>query len=784
MTDLRLAFRRLASAPSFSLTVVLTLALGAGANTLVFSAVTSLLLKPLPFDDAERIAWAFASAPAEPGFGKVTEAEANALTTAVGVDAAAVIGDKGLVRASGAGFSRWHGIWVTTGISRVLGIRPAAGRLLGPEDFPASASPAMLISYSRWQKDFAGDPSVIGREIRFEDNKSFMVVGVLPADLAFPMGRPPQSGNGSGFVTGEQDFWVLGHNSASLPGGVAIVRVRNDRSVRSAQQELDTLIARPRQVSLVSLRDQVLGSLGKALPFVQGFAALVFLIACVNVAGLVLVRATTEANQSAIRLALGARVSDLVRGSAAEALWLAGAGTVLALALAALGRAALSGALPSSTAVLNRIDINAPVVVFAAGLGAVAALLMALLPSVAAARPSLSGTLGRASHRQVAGSRSPVLRTLVIVQIALSTVLLFGGSMLGTSVYRLLNVDAGYRAEGVVAADVMLYVPNSQPVFRQLHARLRALPGVQAVGLIHSTPLTGKWTIQDPMGVIRDGIVVETPLVAGNFVAFDYFAAMRIPIVAGRDFAEADYFARKPMTVIINDVAARRYFPGVNPVGQHVHLGSAPREIVGVVAGTRDMRLDAAPEPQFYQPMFFGTSQIVVRTSGNTSALVDTMRREIAAADPRFMILDVAPLESILAETITEQRAAARLVIVFAGVALVLAFVGLYGVMQFIVSTRRRECGVRLALGAPRSRLVCGVIAHGLALAAIGIAGALVLAVSLARAARHLLFDVAPADPVILAATGIAMLVVATLACARPAWRAASVDPALALRPE
>ncbi|HET9372940.1 MAG TPA: ABC transporter permease [Vicinamibacterales bacterium] len=784
------AWRSLRRAPGFSIAVVFTLALGIGANALVFSAVNGLLLKPLPIADADRLAWVFASTPQDPLPGKLDGDEAHALAAVASFSSVAVIGDRGFVKAHGPSHSRWSGLWVTTGLFDVLDVRPTIGRAFTAEDFGRSPA-AILIGFERWQQDFAADPAVVGREIAFEDNHRFTVVGVLPRGLEFPLGRMPQTGNGTGFAIGRQDFWILGHDGAALPGGAVIGRLATGVSIDQAGAALAALspvLANAgrdprRSLEIVSLRDQALGPLAPALPFLQLFAALVFVIAAVNVAGLVLVRAARRAPEAAVRVALGARTSDLVKTLLAEGLWLSIASAGAAWFVVRFGRAQLIGLAGDASPILQRIDLDPAVFVFLAVSSLCVTTLIGVLPVAVVRRVAPGAILGRTSLRQRSGHRRGALRALVVCQVALSSLLLFGAATLGASLHRLLTVDAGYQSARVIAADVLLFFKGARPVMIDLVRRLQATSGVEAVGLVHSTPLTGRWVIRDSIGLLRGGAPEPTPPMIGSFVAFDYFKAMGIPILAGRDFTAQDYLAPNPPAIIVNDVVARTHFPD-GALGARVHMYGATREIVGIVKGTRDQRLDAPAEPQFYQPIFFDGAQIVIRTTASPDAVVDAVRAELAAADPRAIVTRVAPLDSIVGESIVERRVTAWLVVAFAGLALALAIVGLYGVMQIAVSATEREIGVRAALGQPRDRIVGSVMASGLTMTVLGVAVALVLAVLLADAVRPLLFETPAFDPRIAIAVAALVMSVSALTCLRPAWRAATIDPVRVLRSE
>jgi putative ABC transport system permease protein len=353
------------------------------------------------------------------------------------------------------------------------------------------------------------------------------------------------------------------------------------------------------------------------------------------------------------------------------------------------------------------------------------------------------------------------------------------------SLVRLMSVDAGYERSHVLTADILLYERASevQPFFLRLHERLRGLPGVAAVGLIQSTPLTGKWTFREPVVVVGRARDARSDIaVPGSLVAFDYFGAMGIPILEGRDFTRAEYLQPDPLSMIINDVAARVYFPGQTAVGRRLHMFGREREIVGVVKATRDVRLDTPAEPQWYQPMFFGSSQLVVRTTGDPAAFEATLRRELLASDPRLIVKQVVPLDAIVAASVFERRLATRFLSIFAAIALALAVVGLYGMLNFSTIERRREFGVRAALGAQRRDLVAMVLAQGLGMTAIGIAIGAAGSFPLSAAFQHLLFDVSAHDPLTTTIAGALLAASAAAACSIPAWRAASVDPSIALR--
>ena len=778
MIDIRLGLRRLRAAPAFTLAAVLTLALGVGVNTLAFSAVRAMLIEPLPFPGGDRLVWLSGRGTAGDTSGDVVAAdETSALARVEVFDAVANIGSRLLIREEGMRRFEWKGLWVTPSVFRVLAVTPAIGRAFGAEDMPRGDPPSMMLGYERWQRDFGGDPSVLGRVLRFSDNKAGRVVGVLPRGLGFPFGRAPGAGSGAEYSPGVQDFWLVGQDRADdYPGGVALARLREGVTLAGAASAAGAAAKPGRSFVLVSFRDHALGLFRPALPLLQAFAALVLLIACANLGNLLLARAMHARSEFAIRTALGAGAGDLLRILLAESVLLSAGGAAVGLLLARAGQFLLARAASGHVALVDGVEIDGTTLLFTAGLCAATTIVFTLLPARIARRPPVEALLDRGGRTQTAGrGQTRLLNALVVIQVAIALVLLTGAGLLVQSLSRLLAVDAGYDRDRVVAADILLHERPSevQPFFVRLHERLRALPGVEAVGAIQSTPLTGKWTFHERIAGI------DMP---GSFVAFDYFEAMGIPIVAGRSFTAQEFMAPNPRAIVVNDIAARLLFPGQNPVGRQLALFGAAREIVGVVRATRDVRLETPAEPQWYQPMFFGGSQVVIRTAGDPAASVDMIRRELVASDPRLIVKRVEPLAAIVATSVFDRRIATGMLSIFAGLALSLALVGIYGVTSFTAVQRRREFGVRAALGAARGDLVALVLRRALATAIAGVVLGAIASAPLTAALRSLMFEVAEGDPWTTIAASAALVVAAAAACARPAWRAGSVDPSITLR--
>ena len=788
MSELRYALRRLAAAPAFFVTAVTTLGLGIGVTTLMFSAVHGLLVRPLPFANGDRLGWIMAHAQTgEPG--GVSSDEVNALVArAPGLERLAVIGDMGLVREVGNRPDRWHGIWTTRGLVDVLGVRLAAGTV--PANPAREGARPILIAPERWQQDFGGDPALIGREVAFADNKRFIVVGVLPAGLEFPFARAPQQGNGSGFVTGRQDFWLIQpDDAASMPGGFVIAQVRQGVAIGTAAAQVraisDPSDTDRRTIAFTPLRDYVLGDLAAALPVLQMFGLLVFLIACGNLGTLLLARADSERDEVALRVALGARPAALTRMFAADAALLCGAGAALGLAIAAAGRTIVLRLAPRHEAIVDRIAIDWTTVLFISGLGILTTVVFGVVPGWLRARRAVADA-PRASVRTTSPGVQFAFRGLVVAQIALSLALLVGGVALRDSFQRIMGVDAGYDMNGVVAADVLLYLPAKEalPLIDRFVARLRQTSGIVAVGLVHSTPLTGKWTFKEPFEVVDGPQPFQTPPISGGLIGYDYFAAMGVPLLAGRTFTQTEFTSSRQRVMIVNDVAARLYFPNGQALGARIRMNNRIYEIVGVTKGTRSARLDTAAEPQWYQPAVLGSSQVIVRGSANAAATADVVRQTLHAADPRIIVERVEPLATIASESVIERRLAAQLVSSFAAIAVVLAAIGLYGVVHFAAARRRREFGIRMAIGARPADVLTMVVRQGVLMAVAGVALGALLSLSAAGFLQSLLFEARAAEPAALLSASLILIAVAAAASLRPGWRAASVDPATTLRAE
>jgi putative ABC transport system permease protein len=796
MSQIRLAIRRLRKAPGFTLTAVLTIALAIGANGMIFSAVRALLIRPLPFPDAARMVWIYGQS----GVGgsareQVTGEEANAVASETSTyGAVAVIGDRAFLRVNRGRRERWNGLWVTPTLSTVLGVRPVIGRAIDIDDARSGAR-VMMVSHERWTRDLGGDASLIGQPIQFYDGHSFTLVGVLPPGLEFPLGRMPQSGNGSGFVVGVQDFWILGQEGSVLPGGIALGRLRTGVTPAEANARARVLSRRlvaaglttdtARALDVVSMRDQALGLVGPGLRLAQAFAILMLILACVNLANLALLRAHAREQELAVHAALGASARVIVGGIITEVALLTIVGAALGLSLATLGQEVMRLLAAGTVPLIERVRVDWAVVVLTVLLALLVTAVVAAVPAAMIVKGNLHATLLGGGRTHTTTRRHARLRSaLVVSQVAVALLLSVGAGLIATSFARLMSVDAGYDPRGVITADVEIFDhPAPGEFYRDLNRRLRNLPGVEAMGLIQSTPLTGKWTFAEPFVVVgRPEDPAIAPPVSGAFVAFDFFESMKTPVVSGRTFTADEYMDGNAPALMINESAARRFFPGQDPLGESVMLAGKARRIVGVVKDMRDVRLDSPGEPQWYQPLFGSGTQLIVRVRGDAANAIEMVRRELLAADSRFVVNSIRTLDDIIAATVVERRMAMRLLAGLAGIALAMAAIGLYGVVGFNAARREREFGVRSALGAQRQTLLAMVLRDGLGMALTGVGVGIALSLGLTGVLERLLFEVSPTEPTPIALIAVLLLVIAMLASAVPAWRAASVDPVRALR--
>jgi putative ABC transport system permease protein len=823
--DLRLGARKLAHTPGFTLAAVATLALGIGANTAIFSVVDAVLLRPLPFPDAGRLVLLWETKP-------------NAAWPQLPLSFPNFADVRGQAR-SFEGMAAWTSrpdtvfnltvggepqpvpyALVTANFFDVLGVAPSLGRAFGSDEAQPGGAPAVVLGHGLWLR-LGADPGLVGRALRLDD-RAYEVVGVMPPGFRFASAaREPEI-----WLSIEQQpdpTQSRRYARAARYLGV-VARLRPDASEESARLELETIAWRLRKdnpgffrdggLLLVPLREQVVASLRPTLVVLLGAVAFVLLIACANVAGLMLARGQGRHAEMALRAALGAPRRRLARQLLTETLLLGLAGGALGLVTAfwglellALYSARVRDPFIPYAADLGAVRLDGRVLLFTLALSLGTSLVFGLLPALQASRAGLGAALGAGARTAGGAFRGRARRALIVAEVGLALVLLVGAGLMLESLRRLQGVDPGFRAEHVLAADLRLpswkYRGETVAAFFDLAlTRLRGLPGVEEVAAVSALPLTG---VEGSTGVLLEGAPemnpAERPSVHHRAATPDYFAAMGIPLLRGRAFTARDD-ARAPKVAVVNDTLARRLWPGQDPLGRRLaldveamrffrdrapelDLAAGLREVVGVVADVRHSRLDGEPGAQMYVPFAQRPSSdmtLVLRAAADPRALAEAARGVVRSMDAAQPLANVTTMAALVEASVAPRRLSLRLLGAFAALALVLAAVGLYGLMSQSVAQRTGEIGVRMALGARRGHLLRLVVGEGLALAVAGIALGAATALALGRTLRALLYGVSPTEPGAFAAAAATLAMVAAVASYVPARRASRVDPMTALR--
>jgi len=806
--DLRYGARTLLKQPGFALIAVFTLSLGIGANTAIFSVVDGVLLRPAPFERPERLVFVWTKNQRQ-GFdrGAISPADFADLRDQRQVfeDLAAM--DRLSFHLTGGDGPEWaQGARVSTSLFQLLGVRPALGRVFLAEEDMVGGDRVVILSHGLWQRRFGGDPNVIGKTLTLRLSaafgpqralgESFTVVGVLPSTFRMPLfdadvWTPLALSQGQLGIRQGFPLFVIGR----LKEGVEMTeaQARTDAFAKRLQEAYPAT-NKDQELTLVTIDEELAGDLRQALWVLLGAVGFILAIACANVANLLLARARARQTEIAIRAALGAGRSRLIRQLFTESLLLAVCGGALGLLLAVLSHDTLLAGLPDRIRNVKEIGIDARALGFTFAVALLTSVIFGLAPALRASRPDLNECLKEGGKGAGGFGRGRVRNLLVIAEMALALALLAGAGLMIRSFMRLQQVDLGFDPRNALTMQIALPQSKySQPAqmaafYKQTLERIRLLPGAQAAGVVSIAPLAGmdassNFTIEgrpvpDP---------AQVPLAAFRPVSPDYFSAMGIPIVKGRAFAERDL---EQPAFIINEAFARRYFSDEAPLSKRIKLGPAEfanpfLPVVGVAKNVKSLGLQGDERPTLYLSYLKQPNMtLVVRAASDPMSLVGAVRGAVQTVDPEQPVYNITTMSDRLAAQGAQPRFRTLLLGLFAALAVTMAGVGVYGVMATAVAQRTREIGIRVALGAQASDVLRLIIGQGLKLALIGVALGLAGAFALTRLLADLLFDVKPTDPATFAVVPLLLVAVALLASYLPARRAAKVDPITALRSE
>ena len=820
LQDTRYGARMLRKSPGLTLVAVLSLGLGIGAISTIFSFVNGIMLRPLPYQEPDRLVLLDETA-VKKGIPSMSVSYPNFLDwraqnnsfediacfqrggfaigsggpAAAGASAAAGSGSSGAAVATEP--EQLKGAFVTQGLFEILGVAPILGRTFTAEEDQPDHDQVIILSYGLWHRRFGGDPAILGQTLVL-NNRTRTVIGIMPKGFQFP--EVAEAWGPMALTTKEFTRTDHGLNAiARLKPGVTLEQAQAEMITIASNIETENPVTNEGlSVSVIDLRGSLVGDYKKALLILLGVVAFVLLIACVNVANLLLARATARHKEIAIRAALGAKRQRIVRQLLTESLLLGLIGGVFGLALAWWGMDLLLAAIPIDIPFWMKFDLDGRVLGVTAACSLLTGFVFGTVPALEASNPDLNETL-KEGGRSGAGSGRHRLRSLLVAaEIALSLVLLVGAGLMMRSFMSLQSVDAGFKPEGVLTMDVAL--PGSKyrrpekraEFFDALLDRVRAIPGVHSAGINSGLPLRGNnWGRSLTVEGFPVLSVGEAPVINHCVISSDYFSAMGISLLKGRDFDQRDSF-KAPKVTIIDERLAREYWPGEDPLGKRIRFGPPEdnepwHTIVGVVGEVKHDRLDASTRKSVYLPYAqtpVGGLSIVIRTEGKPEKLIAAARAQVRELDPDLPVTRIMPMTDVISRSVWQPRLYTALFGVFAGVALILATVGIYGVMSYAVEQRTREIGLRMALGAQRNDVLKLVVGHGILVAAIGIAVGLGAAAALTRLMSSLLFEVSATDPMTFAVVSALLAGVALGACFIPARRATKVDPMIALRYE
>jgi predicted permease len=815
MQDFRYGLRVLAKAPGFTAVAVLTLALGIGANTAIFSIVNTVLLRPLPFQDSERLVsignFDTRRTPAIPQ-GPVSYPDAMDIRARNHSFQEVSVYNDNDSTLTGIGEPLHVNVEnVSANIFRLLGTQPAVGRaFLDSEDAPGHH--VVILSDSFWRAHFNADRNVIGRTINLT-GRAYTVVGVMPRGFQFPVlaqardlwltfSRAAEVDDPTDKPVTEQRGNHSLHAIARLRPGVTLTQANAD--LTSISHALSTEYPDSNAHDGIGARselDSLVGDTREPLFILFGAVGLVLLIACANVANLLLARSMTRAREIAIRAALGATRGSIMRQLISESLLLSLAGAVLGVAAAEWALSAILRLYPENLPRATEVGVDYRVLLFTAGLAIATGIVFGVVPALQVSKPNLTDAMREGGRGATTGTGHNRLRCgLVIAETALGIVLLAGAGLLIRSLNRLAHTDLGFNPEHVLTATFDLsetrYNPDQQDQFiHELVARIRALPGVSGAAGAMPLPLyDDRWSVS--FNLLDHPVPKANEPDAGIYnVVPGFFETMQIPLLRGRTFDDRDQRNSAPVMIVTQEFA-KKYFPNEDPIGRKIEIGAGEgaararyktREIVGVVGDIRTSKLNAAPPPAYYIPLpqlMWGPPVLVIRSSMARGTIEKEVRKVLAAMDPDAPLYQVQTMEDYLALDLGRARFQTMLLGLFAGIALLLTAIGLYGVMSFTVLQRTHEIGIRVALGAGRGDVLRMVLSKSLVLTGVGLVIGMIGASMLTRLLANLLYEVKPTDPLTLATVSVVLIAVSALASYIPARRAAGVDPMVALRYE
>ena len=811
LQDLRYALRQLIKSPGFTLVALATLALGIGANTAIFSVVNGALLRPLPFHDPARLVRVWHVPPAKnfPGMTRFSVSAANYLDWQNQnhiFERMAIYTYRGFTLTGSGKPERVDACAVSPQFFQTLGVEPMLGRVLLPEEEEPGRANVVVLSYRFWQEHFASNRDVVGRDITV-DGRNYLLAGVMPPNFRFPefaqMWTPMAWTDTQRAVRGEHHY-------------VVIARLKPGVDLNQAQAEMNTISSRLEQLYpaddkgwgavVVPLHDDMVSDIRPAMLVLFGAVACVLLIACVNVANLILAKGFSRQKEIAIRTALGASSARVLRQVLTESVLLSLVGGALGLTYAPFGvrliKAFLADKLPHSV----QIDLDLKVLLFTAAVSLLTGVLSGILPALRLAHKNVSQTLKQGLGRTDSDATGRRTRTaLVVSEVALSLVLLIGAGLLIRSFQRLHGVNPGFDSHGVLTASIEVAQkkfpePADQAqFFDQVLQRVRALPSVISAGVIDAIPLSGDGSHQ-PIAIDGRPVVAmsEQPEVDVRLISPGYMSAMRIPVLRGRDLNDTDV-AGRPGAVLISESMARQFWPGEDAIGKHLTLTFNPqfsREVIGIVGDVKVDGLDQTrPAVVLYEslgqlstPSLGGWQSfpmtLVVRTATSPSAVATPVSNAVHQLDPDMPLRDILTMDDLVATSLSQQRFDTLLLGTFAALALILAAIGIYSVLSYSVKRRVGEIGIRMALGARLSDVLRMVVVEGMKPTLLGLVIGVVAALAFGRVMSSLIYQTAPSDPLTFVAVAALLMLVGFVATIIPAYRASRVDPMVALRDE